>query len=315
MKILITGVSGFIGGNLYNFLNINHNYEMYGLDKEITSEDLNLTKIDIRDPNELIEYFKNLRPDVVIHCAARTDLGGSSLSDYDSNTVGCYNIVNACEINKEKKPILLSFSSMLVCGRGHIPLNENDYSASTFYGASKVISELYTRRYSGDYVLLRPTSIWGPGFKSPYRNFFETVIAKKFIAPNHNKLATKSYGYIENVQFQIEYIFNNIEIFNKNKIIYLLDNNEYNIGDWADEISLLLGYKKYLKTPLFFFKYASYLGDLLSIIKINFPLTTFRYKNMTINYKLPHDNRFDCLTQKYIPRKIGVKRTLEWLAK
>tara|TARA_B110000238_G_C16093323_1_gene424860 strand:+ start:446 stop:838 length:393 start_codon:yes stop_codon:yes gene_type:complete len=129
MKILITGVSGFIGKNLYHFFEKNHNYDMHGIDKEISSEVLNFKQLDIRNFDSLSEYFNLLKPDIVINCAARTDLDGASLSDYDSNTLGVHNIVKACELVKVNKPLLLSFSSMLVCSRGHIPINENDYSA------------------------------------------------------------------------------------------------------------------------------------------------------------------------------------------
>jgi nucleoside-diphosphate-sugar epimerase len=315
MKILITGASGFIGSSLYKHFEKSRENTLYGIDKIDNNELSNFTKIDIRDFDVLSKYITIQEPDIIIHCAARTDMDGDSIKDYDSNTLGTCNVVMSCELVKKHKPVLLSFSSMLVCSRGHLPKNNDDYSASTYYGTSKVISELYTRQYTGDHFLIRPTSIWGPGFKAPYRSFFEIVLAGKFLAPKPQKLAVKSYGYIENVNLQIEYLIKNIDIFKKNNIIYLLDDKSYSIGDWADEISVLVRNKKYIRIPFKAFKIAASFGDLLTFTKVNFPISTFRFKNMTIDHVVPHDERFEDLKDLYISRFEAVKRTLKWLGK
>jgi GDP-L-fucose synthase len=58
MKILLTGGSGFIGKNIFPFLN--DNFEVYAP----TRKELNL-----RDYNEVLNYLQNNKVDVVIHSA------------------------------------------------------------------------------------------------------------------------------------------------------------------------------------------------------------------------------------------------------
>jgi nucleoside-diphosphate-sugar epimerase len=199
MKLLVTGGSGFIGTNLI-IRCLELGYKICNVDIEppkINSHNAFYKKCNIEDYSTLESIFINFKPDFVVHLAARTDLDGISLEQYSANTIGVENVCKATISSASVKKIVFA-SSMLVCEAGHIPKHSLDFCPDTVYGESKVHSETIIRSFKGvlpDYCIIRPTSIWGPWFKVPYKTFFDIVLAGKFMHIG-NKTATKTYGYI-----------------------------------------------------------------------------------------------------------------------
>ena len=135
MKILILGSSGFIGRNLDKKLSIDN--DVLSLDKFNVSEE---SKIDIENFLQVKEVIYKFKPDVIINLAARTDLLGKKLDDYRVNWKGVKNIIQAIDEIKIK-PLLIHFSSMLVCKMGYTPESMTEFKPDTIYGESKVKSE------------------------------------------------------------------------------------------------------------------------------------------------------------------------------
>jgi nucleoside-diphosphate-sugar epimerase len=95
---------------------------------------------------------------------------------------------------------------MLVCRLGYQPNGEDDYSPNTKYGESKVIGEQIVKRYTHlpfEWLIVRPTSLWGPWFDIPYRGFFEAVRAGWYIHPKNCEIR-RSYGFVLNSVCQLE---------------------------------------------------------------------------------------------------------------
>ena len=92
-KILITGASGLIGKNLISILN-KQGYEVLGLD----------SKSDLRDASLTQKIFKNYKPNLVFHLAAK--VGGIFANSnykaefYSDNVLINTNVINACVSNK-----------------------------------------------------------------------------------------------------------------------------------------------------------------------------------------------------------------------
>ena len=61
------------------------------------------------------------------------------------------------------------------------------------------------------------------------------------------------------------------------------------------------------------FKLMSLLGDLLKLARINFPMTSFRLKNMTTDNIQDLDETYLHLGSPPFSREMGIKLTLEWL--
>ena len=312
-KILITGGSGFIGTNLCLYFVNQNKYEILSIDI-IPPEEKNIPfkEVDITNLADLKKVMSEFLPDYIVHLAARTDLNGKTIDDYSANTIGTENLLKAAQEVKNLQKILIT-SSMLVCHIGYHPKNQFDYSPTTAYGLSKVKIEelLWNNKPVCDWAILRPTSIWGPYFGVPYCNFFMMVINHRYFHTG-NEDCIRTYGYIGNTIYQIEQIlFSNTYDENK-KVYYLGDTIPTNIREWANEISEELGYK-IKKMPYFLVKAAALIGDLLKIIGVKFPMTTFRLKNMTTNYVIDLEDTDSLAPNLPYTRKQGIIETLRWL--
>jgi nucleoside-diphosphate-sugar epimerase len=314
MKIIITGGSGFIGTNLIEKLK-QSNFEVLNIDIKKPKKTDHIKyweKADINDLNELEKIVLEFNPDYIVHLAARTDLDGVTLDDYSSNIGGVQNLMKVVNMMGNLRKIIIT-SSMLVCESGYVPKSHKDYKPDTIYGESKVLTEksVWENSPKCDWAIIRPTSIWGPWFDIPYRNFFNLILAKKYFHVG-NKGCTKTYGYVGNSVYQIERILMADTSDLSNKVFYIGDDPAYNIEEWANEIGNELKIK-IKKMPFILIKFAAFFGDLLKKININFPMTSFRLKNMTTNNIKDLENTCKLAKKPPYTRKEGVKVTLNWL--
>ena len=204
-KILVTGGSGFIGTNVIKELLSNGN-QVLNLDINKPKDGNYLScwdNVDITNLDVFKKVVVKFDPDYIIHLAARTDLDGLTLDDYGANILGVKNLMSIIKELGALKKIVIT-SSMLVCRTGYYPLNQFDFSPTTIYGESKVLTEkiVWENKPVCDWAILRPTSIWGPWFGVPYKNFFDMVISKKYFHIGNNS-CTKTYGFVGNSVYQI----------------------------------------------------------------------------------------------------------------
>jgi nucleoside-diphosphate-sugar epimerase len=315
-KILITGGSGFLGTNLVEHY-LNKNFDVLNLDLNPprNSEQLKFwKKVDLLDKDNLSKSIKIFRPDIVFHMAARTDLDGETLSDYSQNFIGTENLINA--LNKTDSVRFTVFaSSMLVCKLGYLPNGEEDYCPDTIYGESKVRSEQLIRAAEKKFkwIIVRPTSIWGPWFDRPYKDFF-TTIQNGFYFHIKNSKIKRSYGFVKNTVFQLESLeTSNLDVIN-GKTAYLADYQPIELREWANLIQENLELRPIRELPILIFKILAIFGDFLKILGIkNPPLTSFRLKNMQT--EMIHDTSILKSTCPKLPysHSEGVQITCNWL--
>lgn len=314
-KYLITGGSGFIGTHIVSALLKDKNSSILSIDThvpKIKEHEAVWKCIDICDKEKLHAAIKEFQPTYVIHLAARTDLNGKSLEEYKSNTVGMQNLLDSLnDIQGIKKAIFTS--SMYVCQPGYRPGNFNDYAPHTLYGESKVMTEKIIKQASIPYVwsIIRPTSIWGPYFGEPYDKFFKIVLSHSYFHLG-KRACKKTYGFIDNAVYQIFSILNASDENVNHKTFYIGDYYPYNITEWANEIAIHENIK--IPTiPFFLFQCAAKFGDVLKLLNITFPMTSFRLTNMTT------DNIQDLSPIQAIAPKLPVDRikgtdiTIKWI--
>ena len=237
-KILVTGGSGFIGTNL-----IEH-YKSIG--DEVFNIDINQPrniehldqwrKVDLLDKDKLTSVIKEIEPNIVFHMAARTDLNGLNVGNYDVNTRGVENLIGALN-ELTTLDFVIFASSMLVCRLGYKPSSEVDYCPNTPYGRSKVIGEELIRSSNINFpwVIVRPTSIWGPWFATPYRDFFDVIRKGLYVHPKGIRVR-RSYGFIYNSIFQLSRISDRLNDELVGKTIYLADYHPIELKSWSENI-------------------------------------------------------------------------------
>jgi nucleoside-diphosphate-sugar epimerase len=185
-RVLITGAAGFIGSNFISVA-VKAGMSVCAIDVEENPEvvdDVYWQTVDLLDADGLRKVFATFRPDVVVHLGARTDLDNTvGLSAYAANTDGVSNVIAAIRATGSVGRVIWA-STRLVFAIDHKPLSDWDYKPSTQYGVSKVVGEILVRESLSQLPLstiVRPTSIWGPGFREPYRPFFRAVLSGRYV--------------------------------------------------------------------------------------------------------------------------------------
>lgn len=151
MNILVTGAAGFIGSHLYTLLG-EHGHTVTPVDKRHgrSTSDLDFLRWVIGDS----------RPDVIAHLGASCSTQSSltdPVRDFHDNAVGTFNV---CEAARRAGGIPVVYTSTVKVHPG------NDGLIAPL-GQSKLVGEQYLRLYRDLYdvpsVVLRPSTVYGPG--------------------------------------------------------------------------------------------------------------------------------------------------------
>lgn len=193
-KVFITGVSGFAGSHLAEYLAENSPHTIYGtyLDesslKNISSikEKINTVRVDLTNQEKVEEIINDLKPDFVYHLAAL-----SAPSKSFSNPTGTImnnvsiqlNILEAIrKINIQPKIIVVSSADIYgVVKPGDLTIDEQTpVSPTNPYSLSKLVQDFlglqYFSNYKMDIVRVRPFNHIGPR-QAPF--FVVPAFAKK----------------------------------------------------------------------------------------------------------------------------------------
>ncbi len=316
MKILVTGGSGFIGTNLVQKYADSH-HEVLNIDIQQPRNPVHnkyWKQADISKKNTFEKIITDYDPDIVFHMAARTDLDGKTIEDYRANTAGVQNLIQILDSCKRVSRVIFA-SSRLVCKIGYQPKHDEDYCPDTIYGISKQLSEQIIRKNNGSYIstIVRPTSIWGPWFDVPYKNFFMAISRGLYVHPQGHTIL-KSFGYVGNTIYQLSRLAEaDAESVDK-KTLYLADYPAIDVLQLAKTVQQHFGSPPVRSVPLPIMKVGAKIGDVLKYFGMhNPPLTSYRLSNLTANmvYDLSATERLVGPLPYSLDQ--GVRETYDWL--
>jgi nucleoside-diphosphate-sugar epimerase len=315
-RVFITGGSGFIGTNLIDsFLKDGWEVRNFDLAPPRKAEHEPLWHCgDIRHGELLRASMRDYRPAAVVHLAARTDLDGASLQEYSANTEGVKNLIESIRGCPTVQRALFA-SSRYVHRTEIFPARDDEYSPFTLYGESKVETERIVRSSGLDipWTLLRPTSIWGPWFRIPYRTFFDTVRRGLYLHPRGMRIA-KSYGYAGNVVHQMRGILAAEAARVNRRTLYLSDDHEIEVLEFAQAIRQAFSAPPVRQAPLAVMKTMAAAGDGMKRLGYRHPpLTSFRLKNILaeMHYDLSATTQIAGPAPYTLSE--GVQETVEWI--
>lgn len=281
-RILVTGGSGFIGTNLVAAY-IRAGVPVINLDV-VAPRDPGCSAAwvrgDVRHLDVIRSAVLNFRPTHVFHLAARTDLKGQHIDDYDTNVTGVMNLLSALQAAPHLIERAVIASSRLVCRIGYQPRWDDDFCPTTAYGQSKVATERLVRdEKTVPWVLVRPTSIWGPWFGVPYRDFFLSVARGRYVHPAERQIH-KSFGFVGNTTWQLHRVMTAPASDVLGRTFYLADDPPIEVGDFANRISAAIGRRPPRAAPLSVLRAIAGIGDVLERVGLRAPLTSFRLANL-----------------------------------
>lgn len=176
MKILITGASGFVGGNFLQRFSSRSDLDILGVARRPIPQP-NYRQIDLCQTIKL-----DFKPDVVIHAAAHVSPWGSKQQYHAKNIAATQNVVNFCEEKQVSKLIYLSSSSVYYRDEAQLNIQESTTIVPDFindYAATKYAGEQIVKGFSGRHTILRPRAIFGPGDTVLFPRILEAAQKKR----------------------------------------------------------------------------------------------------------------------------------------
>jgi nucleoside-diphosphate-sugar epimerase len=183
IKILITGVAGFIGSNLADYL-IKKGCLIRGIDnlaygiREQVPEAVEFQQLDIRSKS-IYPFFKDI--DYVFHLAAKnciSDCQADPVETADINVSGTVNVFEAARRAGVKK-VIYAESSAMYEGSDVFPTPESQVKPESFYAASKAATAYFANsfeRFSDlRFTALRYFCVYGP--RQDYRRTIPPVMS------------------------------------------------------------------------------------------------------------------------------------------
>ena len=256
MKLLITGVAGFIGMHVANYF-LNNKIEVVGIDNLNDYYDVNLKKarlenltkfeksftfyeVDILSYRSLLKIFDKHKFDVVINLAAQAGVRYSLVNPHlylKSNVEGFLNILECCKDNKVSHLVFASSSSVYGFNNNDKFSESDDTSKPlSFYGATKKTNEVMAYSYSHIYNMkitgLRFFTVYGPWGRPDMALFLFTksILSNAPIDVFNNGKVVRDFTYIDDVVHAIfkvttKKFSNNYNVFNigNGNPAYLID--------------------------------------------------------------------------------------------
>lgn len=165
MKILITGCKGQLGNELQDIIKSGQ-AEIGEVSENIRGSKviaLDVDELDITNLTQVKEKLNDLRPDVVINCAAATNVDGCESNEdfaFKVNSIGPRNLAMACEMINAK--LVQVSTDYVFSGIGNKPLTEYDLTAPySVYGKTKVLGEKYVQEFCSKYFVVRTAWLYG----------------------------------------------------------------------------------------------------------------------------------------------------------
>ena len=199
MVILVTGACGQLGNSIVNELSKTKNI-VIGTDLLENKDIKTIAKwakyycIDITDENSVFNLLSLVRPDVIIHCAAWTNVDGAE--DLNNRCmVKRINVDGTNNLAKAAKKIGAKFlyisTDYVFNGEGTDPWkpDDKDYAPLNYYGQTKLEGELSVSSQLEKFFIVRIAWVFGLNGK----NFIKTMLS----------LADKGYKELRVVNDQI----------------------------------------------------------------------------------------------------------------
>lgn len=183
MRVLITGIDGFVGSHLAEALIASGGVDVHGtvmrLDAPLQNiahlqQSLTLHQADVSDARRVIELFGELRPDRVLHIAGQAFVPASlddPMGTFQANVLGGLAVLEAARTVRTHSgqaiSVLLVSSGEVYGNPPQLPLTEETPIApNNPYAASKasidLIAQQYARFFGVDVVIVRPFNHAGP---------------------------------------------------------------------------------------------------------------------------------------------------------
>ena len=205
MKLLVIG-TGLLGKKI-----VETGYERFDIvatyHKEKPKVESELYKLDITDKNSVLNLVEKIKPTVIIHTAALTNVDYCEKNKAKASKVnveGTKNVAIAAE--KIGSKLVYVSTDYVFDGKKGFYKEDDKPNPINYYGLTKLEGERVVEKICNDYLIVRPSVIYGEGRKNfatwiidELKNSREVKITKEhFASPTLNTdLAEQIFALIE----------------------------------------------------------------------------------------------------------------------
>lgn len=275
MKILVTGASGFIGSYMVEHA-LQKGFEVWAAVRATSSRRylqdprIHFIELDLAHDERLLQQLSAHVEecgafDHVIHAAGATKCRCAE-DFFTVNAEGTRRLALMLKQTKALAPKgrFIFISSLSVCG----PLHEKDYAPitaedspkpNTAYGNSKLLAESYLREVPGlDYVVLRPTGVYGPRERD-YFMMAQSIVKHVDFAVGY-KPQILTFIYVADL---VQAAFLALEKGKSGKAYFLTDGHTYTSRTFSDLLQMELGVRHvcHIVAPLWVLRMVSYVAE------------------------------------------------------
>ena len=189
MHIVITGGAGFIGSHLADSL-LAAGARVTILDNLSRGDPRNVPQaaafeqIDVAEA-DLVPVFRQLQPDVVVHCAAHPSVSGSMsrpLDDCRANQWAAWQVAEGCATQGVAHLVFLSSGGAIYGDVTHAATEIDSPAPANFYGVHKWAAERYIELSGVPSTILRLANVFGPRQRDDLEGGVVAIFLRRILA-------------------------------------------------------------------------------------------------------------------------------------
>ncbi|KGM45904.1 dTDP-4-dehydrorhamnose reductase [Neobacillus niacini] len=195
MRVVVTGAAGQLGKDVLLELN-RKNHQAYGLDRQ---------QLDITIEEDVMAYISEVKPDVILHCAAYTNVDAAEENEdaaYAVNAAGTEYLAKAAKLNGAK--MLYVSTDYVFDGSANEPYEVDEPTKPLgAYGRTKLAGEQLLQKHLNEFFIVRTAWVFG----IHGNNFVKTMLRlgkeRGEVGVVHDQVGSPTYT-VDLAQFMVE---------------------------------------------------------------------------------------------------------------